>query len=95
MKSLVFAVLSSFSLAACAQSADPQAASGQKISVGSNTPAATKPIAEPAFAAGSPEARVRGVLKELNPKIRADSSISHSEAGVLSTVIELPASREP
>jgi len=73
MKSLVFAVLSSFSLAACAQSADPQTATGQKISVGSNTPAATKPIAEPAFAAGSPEARVRGVLKDLNPKIRVDS----------------------
>ncbi len=32
---------------------------------------------------------------ELSPKIRTDSAISHSEAGVLSTVIELPASDEP
>ena len=78
MKRLVFAVLSSFSLVACAQPTGSQANTaqadgGQKISVGNNTPAATKPIAEPAFAAGSPEARVRNVLKELNPKIRVDS----------------------
>jgi thiol:disulfide interchange protein DsbC len=76
MKRLVFAVLSSFSLAACAQPADgtPQAADGgQKISVGSSAPAATKPIAVPAFASGTPEARVRDVLKALNPRIRVDS----------------------
>lgn len=72
MKPLVFAVLSSFSLAACAQSAVPQAEGGQKISVGSNAPAATKPIAELSYAAGSPEAKVREVLKSLNPKIRVD-----------------------
>ena len=32
---------------------------------------------------------------ELNPNSRTDSAISHSEAGVLSTVMELPASEEP
>src|ERR1700753_3265879 len=32
---------------------------------------------------------------ELNPKIRPDSSITHKDAGGLSTVIELPASSEP
>ena len=71
MKPLVFAVLSTFSLAACAQPAAPQQ-DGQKIAVGSNSPAATKPIAEPSFAAGSPEAKVREVLKGLNPDIRVD-----------------------
>ena len=73
MRHLVFAVLCSFSLGACAQSAPPQDGSGQKISVGSNSPAATKPIAEPSFAAGSPQERVRNVLKGLNPAIRVDS----------------------
>ena len=73
MRHLVFAVLCSFSLGACAQSAPPQDDSGQKISVGSNSPAATKPIAEPSFAAGSPQERVRNVLKGLNPAIRVDS----------------------
>ena len=32
---------------------------------------------------------------ELRPKMRTDNDISHSEAGVLSTVMELPASDEP
>ena len=78
MKGLVFAVLCGFSLGACAQPAGSQATTaqaegGQKISVGSDAPAATKPIAEPAYAAGTPEARVRDVLKGLNPKIRVDS----------------------
>ena len=35
------------------------------------------------------------MLQELSPKIRADSSITHSEAGVLSTVMKLEASNEP
>jgi thiol:disulfide interchange protein DsbC len=73
MRRLVFALLSTFSLAACAQTTPPPVDGGQKISVGSKAPAATKPIAEPAFAAGTPEARVRDVLKQLNPKIRVDS----------------------
>ena len=73
MKHFVFAAaLTSLSLTACAQSAAPQAEGGQKISVGSNSPAATKPIAEPSFAAGSPEAKVREILKGLNPRIRVD-----------------------
>jgi thiol:disulfide interchange protein DsbC len=73
MRSYLFALLSMSSLAACAQTAPPPVDGGQKISVGSSAPAATKPIAEPAFAAGSPEARVRDVLRQLNPKIRVDS----------------------
>lgn len=73
MKHFVFAAaLTSLSLTACAQSAAPQVEGGQKISVGSNSPAATKPIAEPSFAAGSPEAKVREILKGLNPRIRVD-----------------------
>src|SRR5690349_8582183 len=35
------------------------------------------------------------MLHELTPKIRADNAITHSAAGVLSTVIELAASEEP
>ncbi|RZA20185.1 MAG: DsbC family protein [Lysobacteraceae bacterium] len=73
MKRIVFALLSSFSLAACAQPANTSGqAEGQKLSVGKASPAATKPIAEPTFAAGSPEERVREILKALNPKIRVD-----------------------
>ena len=34
-------------------------------------------------------------LQELTPKIRPDSSITHSEAGVLSTVMKLAESNEP
>jgi hypothetical protein len=33
--------------------------------------------------------------QELKPKIRPGSSIAHSEAGVLSTVMKLDASKEP
>ena len=73
MRRLVFALLSTFSLAACAQSSTPTADGGQKITVGSNAPAATKPIAEPQYAAGTPEAHVREVLRGINPKIRVDS----------------------
>ena len=35
------------------------------------------------------------MLHALTPKIRADNAITQSEAGVLSTVIELAASEEP
>jgi hypothetical protein len=35
------------------------------------------------------------MLHELSPNRRTDRSISHSAAGVLSTVIALPASNEP
>lgn len=63
---LAFAALCSFSLSACAQQATPEA-TGQKITIG---PQAT---AEPAFAAGTPEARARAVLRDLNPQIRVES----------------------
>jgi hypothetical protein len=35
------------------------------------------------------------MLHELSPKIRTDRAITHSDAGGLSTVIELAASDEP
>lgn len=72
MKRFAFAVLSCFSLSACAQSAAPQAGGGQKIEVARPTAAATKPIAEPKYAAGSAEAKVREILTQLNPRIRVD-----------------------
>ena len=63
MKRLVFAALLSFSLSACAQQANAP------------VPAATKPaptVKEPAFAAGTPEARVREALRTLNPRIQVE-----------------------
>ena len=35
------------------------------------------------------------MLQELNPKIRADSSMTHSDAGGLSTVMKFEESKEP
>lgn len=70
MRFTLFAALCSFSLAACAQSASPQSADGSKIAVSS---AAKAPVpAEPTYAAGSPEARVREVLRGLDPRIQVD-----------------------
>ena len=70
MRFTLFAALCSFSLAACAQSASPSSADGSKIAVSS---AAKAPVpAEPAYAAGSPEARVREVLRGLDPRIQVD-----------------------
>ena len=62
---LAFAALCSLSLSACAQQAAPDA--GQKITIG------PKAAAEPVYAAGTPEARVRAVLRELNPQIVVES----------------------
>ena len=62
------ALFSVFSLTACAQPASPQAG-GAKIAVAAPAQAAK---AEPAYAAGSPEERVRAVLKQLNPNIKVD-----------------------
>lgn len=70
MRFTLFAALCSFSLAACAQSASPTSAGGSKIAVSS---AAKAPVpAEPVYAAGSPEARVREVLRGLDPRIQVD-----------------------
>lgn len=70
MRFILFAALCSFSLAACAQSASPTSADGSKIAVSS---AAKAPVpAEPVYAAGSPEARVREVLRGLDPRIQVD-----------------------
>jgi thiol:disulfide interchange protein DsbC len=63
---LAFAVLCGLSLTACAQQAAPPA-EGQKISVGAKT------LIEPVFAAGTPEARVRQALRELDPRIQVES----------------------
>jgi thiol:disulfide interchange protein DsbC len=62
---LAFAALCSLSLSACAQQSAPEA--GQKITIG------PRPSAEPVYAAGTPEARVRAVLRELNPQIVVES----------------------
>ena len=35
------------------------------------------------------------MLHEFTPKMRAEMSMTHSDAGALSTVIEFPASSEP
>lgn len=70
MRFTLFAALCSFSLAACAQSASPTSADGSKIAVSS---AAKAPVpAGPVYAAGSPEARVREVLRGLDPRIQVD-----------------------
>lgn len=63
---LAFAALCSLSLSACAQQAAPEA-TGQKITIG------PKAAPEPVFAAGTPEARVSAILRELNPGIRVES----------------------
>ena len=63
---LAFAALCGLSLSACAQQPAPDAA-GQKISIGPQA------VAEPTFAAGTPEARARAVLRELNPQITVES----------------------
>lgn len=69
MKRLAFTALFSVcSMTACAQPASPQA-DGAKIAV---TAPAAPARAEPAYAAGSPEARVRTALKALNPRIELD-----------------------
>lgn len=62
------ALLSAFSMSACAQSAAPQA-TGAKIAV--TAPKAVA-VAEPSYAAGSTEERVRAALKSLNAKIKVD-----------------------
>ena len=63
---LVFAVMCSLSLSACAQQAAP-ATTGHKITIG------PKAAAEPAYAAGTPEARVREALRRLEPNIQVES----------------------
>jgi thiol:disulfide interchange protein DsbC len=69
MRVLTFAALCSFSLAACAQSATPQATDGgSKIAVASSA----QPAAAAASPAGSPEARAREVLRGLDPRIQVD-----------------------
>ena len=61
------------------------AAPNQRRTAAYSTPTA----ATPSSACGTSR------LHELKPKIRPDSSITHSDAGVLSTVMKLLESREP
>jgi thiol:disulfide interchange protein DsbC len=63
---LAFAALCGLSLSACAQQAAP-AAAGQKITIG------PKAAAQPVYAAGTPEARVREALRSLEPNIQVES----------------------
>ena len=69
MKRLLLAALCSASLSACAQSTDntPAAANAADRAA----PAAAR-AAEPRYAAGTPEARVREALHALNPQIQVD-----------------------
>ena len=78
MKPVVFALLCSLSLAACAQSTD---GGGQKIPVAASKAGKAPAVAEPSFAAGTPEARVRDVLRKLNPQIKVDSIAAAPMAG--------------
>lgn len=68
MKRLVLAAVCSISLSACAQ----QPASGNASDTAKAAPAAAQ-ATTPAPAAGTPEARVTEVLRELNPRITVDS----------------------
>ena len=63
----------------------PATGPATRRTVANSTPA----VATPSSAWGSSR------LQELTPKIRPERSISHSEAGGLSTVMKLPASKEP
>jgi thiol:disulfide interchange protein DsbC len=69
MKHLLFVLLASASLTACAQSSAP-APAGTRIAVAAARDAA--PAAQ-AYPAGSAEAKVRDVLAGLNPAIKIDS----------------------
>ena len=62
-------------------------ASGPKVGFTAKKRSST--VSDPAMASGA------SMLHELRPKMRADSSINQSEAGGLSTVMKLPASRDP
>ena len=62
---LAFAALCGLSLSACAQQPAPDA--GQKITIGPKT------AAEPVYAAGTPEGRVREALRQLGPQIKVES----------------------
>lgn len=64
---LACAALLSFSLSACAQSPE-----GTQPDAAPATAAQAK-VKEPSFTAGTPEARVRDVLRELNPRIKIES----------------------
>lgn len=67
MKRIVLAALCSLSLSACAQSTADKPSADKAA-----TRAATAPAKEPAYAAGTPEARVREALRALNPQIEVD-----------------------
>lgn len=67
MKSLVFAAIFSLSLSACAQS------NGGASTAAVPAAAAAAAPKEPAFAAGTPEAKVRDALHQLEPRIQIES----------------------
>ena len=81
----------------------------RNISTATGVSAITAPASRPApgRTSGAPSRRARRPRRrrteprgtridhEFSPKIRTERPISHSEAGVLSTVMELPASEDP
>ncbi len=71
--------------ASTAPASRPAAGPYQRRTVAYSTPTE----ATPSSACGT------RIDQPLRPKMRTESAISHSEAGVLSTVIELAASEEP
>ncbi len=64
---------------------NPAAGPNQRLTVANSRPTEATPMS----ASGT------RMLHELSPKIRTDNAMIHSEAGVLSTVIEFAASEEP
>ena len=71
--------------ASAAAAISPAAGPAQRRTVAYSRPAAATPSA----ACGS------STLHEFSPNTRTESSITHSEAGVLSTVMKLELSNEP
>ena len=71
--------------ASTAPATSPAAAPNQRRTAAYSTPT----VATPMRACGT------RMLQELTPKMRADSPITHSDAGGLSTVIRFAASKEP
>ncbi len=71
--------------ASAAPAMRPAAGPDQRRTVAYRTPT----VATPSSACGTSR------LQEFRPKMRAEISMTHSEAGVLSTVMKLEASKDP
>ena len=69
MKRILFAVLLTISLPACAQSPPPPSTGGK---AGATNASSTPSKVEPISSTGTPEARAREALRKLNPRIKID-----------------------